>query len=226
MGFENAKFNKMPPSFHGRKFHPLYSFPDVGWPKIPKRDSSNNIDINSDGVLLFQITCYEYIRTQAEHYGQLELRKEMIRQEVACRAEVAKPSFERLLRKAYGWICDHAPPLAGWGWRCWGFGLSPFSLGADGPHMRRRSRPGMFFTTRAGACCRLSAGMPMSKSKPLTPYAPHLRRCIFSAPSPRSSAHSFCFSWAWRSGSNSACIFDVIQRRFDPWDFPPSPRRI
>ena len=107
VGFENAKFKKMPPSFYGRKLHPLYSFPDVGWPKIPKRDSSNNIDINSDGVLLFQITCYEYIRTQAEHIGQLELRKEMIRQKLACWAEVAKPSFERLLRKAYGWICDH-----------------------------------------------------------------------------------------------------------------------
>ena len=31
----------------------------------------------------------------------------MIRQQLACRAEPDKPSFERLQRKAHGWICDH-----------------------------------------------------------------------------------------------------------------------
>ena len=82
-------------------------FCDVSWLEIPKRNSQNNIDKNPDGTLHTQITCYEYIRTQAENIGQLELRKEMIRQELACRAEMAEPSFERLLGKVYGWICDH-----------------------------------------------------------------------------------------------------------------------
>ena len=31
----------------------------------------------------------------------------MIRRELACRAEMAEPSIERLLRKTYGWICNH-----------------------------------------------------------------------------------------------------------------------
>lgn len=105
--FENVRFKKMTPVFHGRKFHPICAFRDVSWPEIPKRNSQNNINTNPDDTLLDQITCYEYIRTQAENIGQLELRKEMIRRELGCRAELAKPSFERLLRKAYGWICDH-----------------------------------------------------------------------------------------------------------------------
>ena len=216
----------MIPIFQGRSFHPACKFHAVTWPEIPERNGPKRLEDSIEGTLLDHINAYEYIRIQAENIGQLELRKEMIRRELACRAEMAEPSFERLLRKAYGWFVIMAPPLPGRLWRCWGFGLSPFSLGADGPHMRWRSRPGMFFTTRAGACCRLSAGMPMSNRKSLTPYAPHRWRCIFSAPSPRSSARSFCFLWPWRSGSNSACIFDAIQRRFDPWDFPPSPRRI
>ena len=130
------------------------------------------------------------------------------------------------LLKAYGWICDHGTSVGRPTLALLGLWFVTFSPGEDVPHMRRRSRPGMFFTTRAGACCRLSVVMPMSKSTPLTLYAPHRRRCIFSAPSLRSSARSFCFSWPWRSGSNFACLFDAIQRRFDPWDFPPSPRRI
>ena len=66
---------------------------------------------NPLSILLYHINCYEYIRTQAENIGQLELRKEMIRRELACRAELAEPSFERLLRKAYGWICDHGTSI-------------------------------------------------------------------------------------------------------------------
>jgi len=66
---------------------------------------------NPLNTLLNHITAYEYIRTQAEHIGQLELRKEMIRRELACRAELAEPSFERLLRKAYGWICNHGTSI-------------------------------------------------------------------------------------------------------------------
>ena len=97
----------MVPVFHGRKFHPICAFRDVSWPKIPKKDSPNNINTNPVAVFHTQISGYEYIRTQAENIGQLELRKEMIQQELACRAELEKPSFERLLRKAYGWICDH-----------------------------------------------------------------------------------------------------------------------
>jgi len=31
----------------------------------------------------------------------------MIWRKLACRAEMAEPSFERPLRKAYGWICNH-----------------------------------------------------------------------------------------------------------------------
>jgi hypothetical protein len=46
---------------------------------------------NPLSVLLYHINCYEYIRTQAENIGQLELRKEMIRRELACRAELAEP---------------------------------------------------------------------------------------------------------------------------------------
>ena len=128
------------------------------------------------------------------------------------------------LRKAYGWICDHGtsvgrPALALLGlwfvtflaWRGWAADEAAITTWDV-----------LYHTARMCACQRL----PMSKSKPLTPYAPHRRRCIFSAPSPRSSARSFCFSWPWRSGSNFACLFDAIQRRFDPWGFPPSPRRI
>ena len=66
---------------------------------------------NPLNALLNHISSYEYIRTQAENIGQLELRKEMIRRELACRAELAEPSFERLLRKAYGWICDHGTSI-------------------------------------------------------------------------------------------------------------------
>jgi len=162
---------------------------------------------NPLSVLLYHINCYEYIRTQAENIGQLELRKEMIRRELACRAELAEPSFERLLR-------------------CFVSGVSPVPPGEDGPRRRRRSRPGMCFTTPAGECCRLLVAMPMLRSTPSKPYAPRRMCCIFSAPWPRSSARSFCFSWPWRSGSNSACRSDAIRRRFDPWHFPPSPRRI
>jgi len=66
---------------------------------------------NPLNTLLNHISSYEYIRTQAEHIGQLELRKEMIRRELACRAELAEPSIERYLRKADGWICDHGTSI-------------------------------------------------------------------------------------------------------------------
>ena len=105
--FKNVKFKNKTPIFHGQKFHPLCTFQGVSCPEIPKRNSNNSTEATSVAVLRDQITCYEYIRTQAENIGQLELRKEMIRRELACWAELAKPSFERLLRKAYGWICDH-----------------------------------------------------------------------------------------------------------------------
>ena len=217
----------MTPRFHGQKFHPACDFHGVTWPKIPERKGQKKTEDIIEGALLDQITSYEFIRTQAENIGQLELRKEMIRRELACRAELAEPSFERLLRKAYGWICDHGtsigrPALA----LLWSWGSSPLSPGEDGPRRRRRSRPGMCFTTPAGGCCRLLAAMPMLRSTPSKPYAPRRMCCIFSAPWPRSSARFFCFSWPWRSGSNSACRSDAIRRRFDPWHFPPSPRRI
>ncbi|MDC0639806.1 pentapeptide repeat-containing protein [Planktomarina temperata] len=225
--FRKAIFKKMTPVFHGRNFHPAWDFHGVTWPKIPKRNGDKKTQDTIEDTLLYHITSYEYICTQAENIGQLELRKEMIRQELACRAELAEPSFERYLRKAYGWICDHGtsigrPALA---LLCiWGFTF--FWPGEDGPRRRRRSRPGMYFTTPAGGWCRLLAAMPMLRSTPSKPYVPRRMCCIFSAPWPRSSARFFCFSWPWRSGSNSACQFDAIRRRFDPWHFPPSPRRI
>ena len=76
--------------------------------------------------MLDQISSYEYIRTQAEHIGQLELRKEMIRRELACRAELAEPSFERYLRKAYGWICDHGTSIGRPAWALFGLWFVPF----------------------------------------------------------------------------------------------------
>ena len=97
--------------FHGQKFHPGCDFHGVTWPKIPKRNGDKKTQDTIEDALLDQITSYEFIRTQAENIGQLELRKEMIRRELACRAELAEPSFERLLRKAYGWICDHGTSI-------------------------------------------------------------------------------------------------------------------
>jgi hypothetical protein len=205
--FRKAIFKTMTPRFHGQKFHPGCMFQCVTWPKIPKRNGHKKTEDTIEHALLDEIACYEYIRTQAENIGQLELRKEMIRRELACRAELAEPSFERLLR-------------------CFVSGVSPLPPGEDGPRRRRRSRPGMCFTTPAGECCRLLVAMPMLRSTPSKPYAPRRMCCIFSAPWPRFSARSFCFSWPWRSGSNSACRSDAIRRRFDPWHFPPSPRRI
>ena len=130
--FRKAIFKKMTPVFHGRNFHPAWDFHGVTWPKIPKRNGDKKTQDTIEDTLLYHITSYEYICTQAENIGQLELRKEMIRQELACRAELAEPSFERYLRKAYGWICDHGnsigrPALALlciWGftflaWRGW-----------------------------------------------------------------------------------------------------------
>ena len=81
------------------------------WPEIPKRNGPKRPVASIDDTLLRHITSYEYIRTQAEKIGQLELRKEMIRRELACRAEAAEPSFERFLRKAYGWICNHGTSI-------------------------------------------------------------------------------------------------------------------
>ena len=101
----------MTPVFHGRNFHPAWDFHGVTWPKIPKRNGDKKTQDTIEDTLLYHITFYEYIRTQAENIGQLELRKEMIRQELACRAELAEPSFERYLRKAYGWICDHGTSI-------------------------------------------------------------------------------------------------------------------
>ena len=101
----------MTPVFHGRNFHPAWDFHGVTWPKIPKRNGDKKTQDTIEDTLLYHITSYEYICTQAENIGQLELRKEMIRQELACRAELAEPSFERYLRKAYGWICDHGTSI-------------------------------------------------------------------------------------------------------------------
>ena len=109
--FRKAIFEKMTPRFHGQKFHPACDFHGVTWPKIPERKGQKKTEDIIEGALLDQITSYEFIRTQAENIGQLELRKEMIRRELACRAELAEPSFERLLRKAYGWICDHGTSI-------------------------------------------------------------------------------------------------------------------
>jgi len=109
--FRKAIFKKMTPVFHGRNFHPAWDFHGVTWPKIPKRNGDKKTQDTIEDTLLYHITSYEYICTQAENIGQLELRKEMIRQELACRAELAEPSFERYLRKAYGWICDHGTSI-------------------------------------------------------------------------------------------------------------------
>ena len=109
--FRKAIFKKMTPVFHGRNFHPAWDFHGVTWPKIPKRNGDKKTQDTIEDTLLYHITFYEYIRTQAEHIGPLELRKEMIRRELACRAELAEPSFERYLRKAYGWICDHGTSI-------------------------------------------------------------------------------------------------------------------
>ena len=109
--FRDAHFLNFIPVSHGRNFHPASDFHGVTWPKIPKRNGDKKTEDAIEDALLDQITCYEFIRTQAENIGQLELRKEMIRRELACRAELAEPSFERLLRKAYGWICDHGTSI-------------------------------------------------------------------------------------------------------------------
>ena len=109
--FRKAIFEKMTPRFHGLNFHPACDFHGITWPDIPKRNGDKKTQDAIENALLDQITSYEFIRTQAEHIGQLELRKEMIRRELACRAELAEPSFERLLRKAYGWICDHGTSI-------------------------------------------------------------------------------------------------------------------
>lgn len=109
--FRKGIFKKMTPVFHGRNFHPAWDFHGVTWPKIPKRNGDKKTQDTIEDTLLYHITSYEYICTQAENIGQLELRKEMIRQELACRAELAEPSFERYLRKAYGWICDHGTSI-------------------------------------------------------------------------------------------------------------------
>ena len=109
--FRDAHFLNFSPVFHGRNFHPACDFHGVTWPDIPKRNGHKKTEDTIKGALLAQITSYEFIRTQAENIGQLELRKEMIRRELACRAELAEPSFERYLRKAYGWICDHGTSI-------------------------------------------------------------------------------------------------------------------
>ena len=101
----------MTPSVPRAKISSSLDFHGVTWPKIPKRNGHKKTEDTIEDALLDQITSYEYIRTQAENIGQLELRKEMIRRELACRAELAEPSFERLLRKAYGWICDHGTSI-------------------------------------------------------------------------------------------------------------------
>jgi uncharacterized protein YjbI with pentapeptide repeats len=111
VSFRDAHFLYVTPMFHGQKFHPGCTFHGVTWPEIPKRNGQKKTQDAIEGALLAQITDYEYIRTQVENIGQLELRKEMIRRELACRAELAEPSFERYLRKAYGWICDHGTSI-------------------------------------------------------------------------------------------------------------------
>ena len=110
-GFDHALFKTMPPIFHGQNFHPACNFHEVTWPEIPKRNGPKRLEDSIEDTLRNHITSYEYIRIQAEKIGQLELRKEMIRWELACRAEAAEPSFERYLRKAYGWICNHGTSI-------------------------------------------------------------------------------------------------------------------
>ena len=109
--FNGAKFETMIPIFYGRNFNPGCKFHAVTWPGLPKRNGLKRLEDIIEDTLLNHINSYEHIRTQAEKIGQLDLRKEMIRQELACCAEAAKPSFERLLRKAYGWICDHGTSI-------------------------------------------------------------------------------------------------------------------
>ena len=109
--FNHALFKTMIPRFHGRNFHPGCHFHGVTWPEIPTRNGPKKLEDIIEGVLRSHIRSYEYIRIQAEKIGQLELRKEMIRRELACRAEAAKPLFERYLRKAYGWICNHGTSI-------------------------------------------------------------------------------------------------------------------
>ena len=109
--FNGAKFETMIPIFYGRNFNPGCKFHAVTWPGLPKRNGLKRLEDIIEDTLLNHINSYEHIRTQAEKIGQLELRKEMIRRELACCAEAAKPSFERLLRKAYGWICDHGTSI-------------------------------------------------------------------------------------------------------------------
>ena len=101
----------MIPIFYGRNFNPGCKFHAVTWPGLPKRNGLKRLEDIIEDTLLNHINSYEHIRTQAEKIGQLELRKEMIRRELACCAEAAKPSFERLLCKAYGWICDHGTSI-------------------------------------------------------------------------------------------------------------------
>jgi hypothetical protein len=109
--FNRAKFETMIPRFHGRNFHPGCLFHAVTWPEIPKRNGPKRHVASIEAALRNHINSYEYIRVQAEKIGQLAMRKEMIRRELACRAEAAKPLFERYLRKAYGWICNHGTSI-------------------------------------------------------------------------------------------------------------------
>ena len=81
------------------------------WPEIPKINGPKRPEASIEGTLLRHINFYEYICIQAEKIAQLELRKEMIRRELACCAEMAEPSIERLLRKTYGWICNHGTSI-------------------------------------------------------------------------------------------------------------------
>ena len=102
------------------------------WPEIPKINGPKRPEASIEGTLLRHINFYEYICIQAEKIAQLELRKEMIRRELACRAEAAKPSFERLLRIAYGWLQSwHLNWPAGSG-AVWAVGFQLFRLAMMG----------------------------------------------------------------------------------------------
>lgn len=124
----------------------------------------------------------------------------MIRRELACRAEMAEPSIERLLRKTYGWICNHGtsvgrPALALFGlwffnfvaWQGWAAQEAALTTWDVFYHSGRRMLP-------------LVSGHAYVEPETLNAIraAPHALH--FSAPVPQCSAHFFCFSWPWRSG--------------------------
>ncbi len=151
----------------------------------------------------------------------------MIRRELACRAEMAEPSIERLLRKTYGWICNHGTSVGRPALALFGLWFSTLSPGKDGLRRRRRSRPGMCFTTAVGGCCRWSAVTPMLSQRPSTPYAPRRMRCIFQRQCRNAQPISFVsHGLGAQAEIPHVGLTGAIGRRFDPGRFPPSPPKI